>query len=520
MMVNSMLDDIKNKIENDKEILNVLPKNNLKNRRNYYDKVTSLIDEYQSVNQSILDEIKKRYHSLCDIKENIITDNSQEMLKKFSYLNKFTSPLEILDLDRMLYIINSYENENLDIINENILKIIKVFNDAGIILNKESFNFNVYASQYVDLLLKEKDCNNIHEYFEKLYWKCPNILKYLVVNFFDLYFRNIKKFESYIKNQKISKFAKYEEKKEKVFSFFPSKSHSNYLERFNKEYQKRVVNYDNAINKSQKRYLDMFLKNELDIKDYDKTKIEKIISDYTENSIVKDLKGLFINLRHSLKEYQMISKYRYIINECHELYNNKNDYKNILKNKLKDINKISSEIKKNNDKAKKNLDVEGNEYFNKADLLLDDLLNLYSEYDLDIIKNRIYNSLDDNSSLSLYLELGTSNYWFLKRISSKYQIDYEINDIFDEINMFIHSPYVTLINNSIYSDLEKLNAIVIDKYKLLGFNINLDYLEEGNIDNFIKVIDNIVNYYYMNDINISFDNISFILKAKEILEGK
>ncbi len=157
---------------------------------------------------------------------------------------------------------------------------------------------------------------------------------------------------------------------------------------------------------------------------------------------------------------------------------------------------------------------------NKNDLLLNDLLNLYSEYDLDIIKDRIYNYIDDNSKLSIYLELGISSYLFLKRVSSKYQIEMDLNDILKEINIFIHSPYVTLINNEGYSDLEKLNSIVVDKYKLLGFNINLDYLEEGNIDNFIKVIDNIVNYHYMNDININFDDIDFILKAREILEGK
>ena len=171
MMVNSMLEDIKNKIENDKEILSVLPKNNLRNRKNYLEKVTSLINEYQSINDNVLTEIEKRYHSLCDIKDDNISNNTTELLNDFNYLNSLTSPMEILNLDKMLDIINSYENENLDIINENILNIIKVFNDVGIVLNKESFDFNVYASEYIDFLLKEKDSNKIHEYFEKLYHK-------------------------------------------------------------------------------------------------------------------------------------------------------------------------------------------------------------------------------------------------------------------------------------------------------------------------------------------------------------
>ena len=524
MMVNKMLDDIKNKIQNDKEILSVLPQNNLKNRKIYYEKVSSLIDEYQSIYQSILEEIRKRYHHLCDIKEEKIVNNNETLLNDFCYFNRFKSPMEILGLDKMIYIINSYENENLDIINENILKIIEIFKDIGITINKESFYLNFYASQYIDFLLNKNNTDEIHDFFEKIYWKCPNILKYIVVNFYDLYFKNSKSFENYIEKQKEIKFSKYNENNKKGLFDFIKKPSINAFDNYKKEYQNNVINYDNFINKSKKRYFELFFNNEFDIKDFDSNKIDKIINDYTESSIVVDKKSMFINLRHSLMEYQLIIKYRYLIDECHELYNNKNDYKNILNNKHKDIEKVTNEIKKNNLKAlkllSKNTDSDCSEFFIKSDLLLTDLLNLYSEYDLDIIKDRIYNNINDNSSLSLYLELGVSSFLFLKRISDKHQLEMNTFDIIMEINKLLYSPYVTLINNSIYSDLEKLNTFVVDKYKLLGFNINLDYLEEGNIDNFIRVIDNIVYYNYMSDININFDDINFILKAKEILEGK
>ena len=524
-MVNKMLDDVKTKIQNDKEILGVLPQNNLKNRKIYYEKVSSLIVEYQSIYQTVLEEIKKRYNNICDIKEEKIIDDSKMLLSDFCYFNSFKSPMEILGLDKMIYVINSYENEHLDIINENILKIIEIFKNVGTPVNGKSFYLNFYASQYIDYLLNEKNVDKIHEFFEKIYWKCPNILKYIVVNFYDLYFKNSKYFDNYINKQKEIKFSKYiENKNNKGLFKFLNKHVDDSFDRYKNEYQSKVISYDNLINKSKKRYLELFLNKDFDIKDFDSSKIDKIINDYTESSIVDDKKGMFINLRYSLMEYQIISKYRYLIDECHELYNNKNDYKNILKNKFKDIDKITNEIKKNNSKAlkilSKNSDSDCSEFFIKSDVLLNDLLNLYNEYDLDIIKDRIYNSINDNSSLSLYLELGVSSYLFLKRMSDKHQIEINTDDIIDEINKLIYSPYVTLINNDIYSDLEKLNSIVVDKYTLLGFNINLDYLEEGNIDNFIKVIDNIVYYYYMNDININFDDINFILKAKDILEGK
>lgn len=521
MMVNSMLEDIKNKINNDKEVLSVLPQNNLRNRKKYYEKVTELINEYQLIKQDVLEEVKNRYNKLCDINEKEIIDESEEMLDDFRYFNKFKSPMEILDLDKMLFIINSYENENLDIINDNILKIIEVFKQVGININGESFYLNVYANQYINYLLTEHDINKIHEFFDKLYWKCPNILKYIVVNFYDLYFKNSKKFDIYINKIKEEKFSKYHENGSGGFGIF-SKHVVNPFDKYQEEYHNKVCKYDDLVNSSKKKYFDLFLNNQLDIKDFDNVKIEKMISDYTENSIVSEKKGMFVNLKNSLMEYQIISKYRYLIDELHELYNNKNDYKNILKNKFKDIDKITNDIKKNNSKCLKllNKNEDFSEFLNKCDLLLNDLLNLYNEYDLDIIKDRIYNSINDNSSLSLYLELGISSYLYLKRVSLNHEVETNINDIILEINKLIYSPYVTLVNNNIYTDLEKLNLIVVDKYKLLGFNINLDHLEEGNIDNFIKVIKNIVLYYYMNDIKINLNDIDFILKAREILEGK
>ena len=524
MMVNKMLDEIKNKIQNDKEVLSVLPQNNLRNRKKYYEKVNSLIDEYQLIFQKIIDEINVRYNKLCDISEDEIIDDSSRLLSDFHYFNIFESPMEILGLDKMIYIINTYENQNLDIINDNIKKIIQLFKNVGINVSGESFYLNFYASQYIDYLLNETENDKIHEFFEKIYWKCPNILKYIVVNFYDLYFQNSKKFDAYINRIKESKFSKYSENNDKRKVCFFKKHIVNTFDNFKNEYQNKILNYDNMINKSKKRYFDLFLNKVFEIKDFDSSKIDKMISDYTEDTIVVDKKSLFINLKYSLMEYQIINKYRYLIDECHELYNNKNDYKNIIKNKFKDINKITSEIKKNNNKVlkllSKNSDSDCSEFNNKADLLLNDLLNLYNEYDIDIIKERIYNHINDNSNLSLYLELAVSSYLFLKRISDKNQIDMDASDIMKDINKLIYSPYVTLINNEKYSDLEKLNSIVVDKYKLMGFNINLDYLENGNIDNFIRVVDNIVYYYYMSDININFDDINFVLKAKEILEEK
>lgn len=521
-----MLEEIKTKIENDKEILSVLPQNNIRNRKKYYEKLSSLVNEYQELHDNIVKEMDERYNHLSNIRESDITNTSDELLKELDYFNRFKSPMEVLDIDRMIFIINSYENENLDFINETILKIIKVFSDVGISLNTKSFYLNVYASQYIEFLQKETDANKIHEFFESLYWKCPNILKYIVVNFYDLYLKNEKAFEIYVQTQKgkiISRYQKVETNKGFFEKLFGKKDNDECsFEELIHDYQKRVTDYDDALNASKKRYLKMFVEGELDIKEFEAVKMEGVIKGYTEKAIVSDKKGMFVNLGYSLKEYQLIKKYKYILDECHELYNNKNDYKNIVKNKLKDIDKITGEIKKNNDKIiafmSKNQEKECGDFLVKSDLLLNDLLNLYNDFDIDKIKNQLFININDNSSLSSYFELGISSYLFLQKTIVKCEVDDNIDDVINDINRLISSPYNTLINNSTYNDLEKLNSIVVDKYKLMGFDINTDHLEDGNITNFIKVIDNIVYYYYMLDIKTNFDNINFILKAKDILE--
>ena len=55
-----MLNEFKQNIEVQKEVLNALPRNNNKNQKNYIGKVVEILEKYKETNEIVISEIKKR----------------------------------------------------------------------------------------------------------------------------------------------------------------------------------------------------------------------------------------------------------------------------------------------------------------------------------------------------------------------------------------------------------------------------------------------------------------------------
>ena len=82
----------------------------------------------------------------------------------------------------------------------------------------------------------------------------------------------------------------------------------------------------------------------------------------------------------------------------------------------------------------------------------------------------------------------------------------------------LYSPYNALIENIKYKNVEELNLIVFDKYRLLGLNLTVDSFAVDNLDSFIKAIGNIIIYYTLEKLNIDIDEIDFVLQSDEIIK--
>ena len=199
-----------NNINTHKEVLNALPKNNEKNIKAYKNKVSELLILYKQDLTSIIEEIDKRskhYLSLGkDEKIDSINTELTSLLTMLSITNKYNSSYEKSGLDKILYQLGHYYTINLDLVNNNILKAIDIFKNVELNITAKDFNYSYYTKKYIKKLLSldnQKATYNeeLKQTFEDIYWKCPDIINHITINFKYLYYFYQKKFDIYYKNK-------------------------------------------------------------------------------------------------------------------------------------------------------------------------------------------------------------------------------------------------------------------------------------------------------------------------------
>ena len=117
-----MNEKILEQINKDKEVLSVLPKNNIKNKQLYIEKVVEYIENYNNLKESIYNEIKIRNNNL---KINFVDNEIQELkdrienIKGIMYLyNDYMSSMAKSSLDIWLYKLSCFNKLNLEDVNK------------------------------------------------------------------------------------------------------------------------------------------------------------------------------------------------------------------------------------------------------------------------------------------------------------------------------------------------------------------------------------------------------------------
>lgn len=155
-----MLDNIKKMVNDDNEVLDILPKNNVNNTKKYLHQVAITKEKYQGEQKKVLEYIISKNASLRR-KYDIGYDDSLhplilDMEKKISYFNPYHDAYEILGLDKLFYGLHKYYDNDLSMYNNNINKILDVFEKAGITLTKDNFYFSDSSEKYMEVLINER----------------------------------------------------------------------------------------------------------------------------------------------------------------------------------------------------------------------------------------------------------------------------------------------------------------------------------------------------------------------------
>ena len=495
---------IKN-IETHKEVLNALPKNNEKNLKTYKTKVSELKETYEKDLTEIIEEISKRnkqYLSIKPYEQSIqITEQLKQIKPNLIIINDNNSPYEKSNLDIILYKLCHYYTIELEEVNNNIMKAIAIFKQANINLEISDFTYSYYSYIYMNKLLSTDISNKSYleefkTFFENIYWKCPNIIYHIALNFKYLYYQYQKKFNEY-----------YDKVKNSLVE-----------NKIKEMYQNLLKDSEELIENSKYNIISNFINNKYNITDYTSDKVNKIKENLYDNEEMP-LTDI-INLSHILYEYRAYLSLNYLIIDIKNIYNEKDKYKDIYLKTKKEIIKKEKSLFKENKKIQKliskNKIKKLNYYNNLINSQIIELTKLYEELEKNYFKEKV-SKLNESSTILDILELSLSNYNYLIELTK--EKDMVIEEELLKISNITYYPYINLINNIWIKDEKDIPLIIIDKYNLIGFKLTKEMLEEDNINTLINNINIIILAELMKKNNITENQIKFIKESNSILKS-
>lgn len=513
---------IKEKIEIDKEVLLAMPKNNEKNKDKYNEKIDALKQEYNSYKNKIVTELKRRYNEILLIVPNAeieSLENKKDSVEQYLYLfNRTNSSYEKMKLDKIVFKLSRFYKDNLKNLNNVILSAIKKFKKAGIELTENDFNYTIFVKEYMETFfaeLKKGDINSdiVTNKFNDIYWKCPEILTHIELNIRYLYLQNEKIFDKYIEKAELEILRRLNMTTEEILN----------------EYNGYTKKIDELKSNDKALIISKFLSGEWKINNYTndkiKSNIEKLVAEeriknkelFEDEELKKDITD-FLNV---LYEYKNYLKYKFIIDDIKKRFEDKEKYKGIYQNTLKEIALKEKELNKINKKAnskglfgiKKEKSVEYNN-------LIPEIKALYKKLDEDKLCDNIYNQMDKNITLSDTLKFATSFYTNLIRCLFKDStITYDDADKeVEQIEKFAENPYCKLLDNLTILEEKNIAVIISDRYRLLSFKVSKENFEDSSLDAMIDLLQNIKNGYDIYNSGLTINEIEDFCKLNDIIK--
>lgn len=154
--MNKIVEDLDKQIDVDKEIIALLPKNEIKELKNLISKISEVKEGYDNLKDTIYKEICKRYNKYLEVNENpeikVLEQKIIELNQKINLVNT-ESAYEKLGLDKLEYNMNGYYKKSLTELNSELIEFIKKYKNIGIEIEAKDFDISEYCQEYMTELL-------------------------------------------------------------------------------------------------------------------------------------------------------------------------------------------------------------------------------------------------------------------------------------------------------------------------------------------------------------------------------
>ena len=503
-----MIDELNNKYSDLKNVIDILPTNTKYNRKR---KIDYILDEEKKDNERInfvKKEIESRINVFEELKPNDKINKIEKEIEKCNIINEwneFNSAYEKMHLDYYLYQLHRYYKENLESVNICIKKIIESFKKVNITINKEDFNFNKYALLYMDKIINNASFEELKTCFEEIYWKEPDIIKVIEINFKSIYLKNEKKIDKYYKTR-----------------------HDEFLKNHkDNEIYDMKIKLTNQLNllKGKDEYLNFqkFINNEYTISEYNDINISKIKEKYfNENSY--NIANL-IELYNVLQEYKVLIDFKYLLVDMKDKLEKKDTLKDNKSSALKEIIKEESKLKKinNKEKSKGLFSKKNNEkWIFEYRESINNIMTNYNNFNDACFNDLVFTKLSQDSTTLDIFKLICSNYLYFVKKTYELDENQDINDItnkYNQLKEYINNNNFIILNNIALLDEKQMKQLIVDKYNLGHISITLDNLIDSNINNTIEDFTKLINYENIISSGINIDNVSLYLEYKKMIKN-
>ena len=500
-----MFDKLEKDINLTEEVLNGLPVNNDKNKRKLIEEIDKEIGNYQKRLDEIVSECKRRLSGYENISYEEVSDNKKTIstLKNIlKYTNNLSTSYEKLDLDKIIYQLSHYQDDDLINNNRKILMAINTFKASSIVLTHKDFNYTNFVYEYMEMFFDGNlNISRIKDVFDNIYWRCPNIMLQIELNFRYLYIKNKKKMDAYFDSfskKVLSRFVNGEESIVKDYNYLRCKDEG-------------FISKNNLI-------LD-FYDQKMDIDEYTDDVIGNIKSKFFKDDF--DNMETVYELLDCVQEYKEYLKFSSIIDKIKELYND-NIEKDYLNKSIKKIDDLEKKLFKLNKKASLSSEkTKVNKAFPEINNLISEIKGVYDEIDSNIFKVIVKEHIKDNSTFFKAFLLVCQYYVVIADFYKENgdSISYsEIDKVIDELFDFTMNPKNTLINNITVLGDKNISDIIITNYKLHNVNIDESLLNLDSIDNLISDLKKIIMNYNLKNLGISIDELVDAKKIRCALE--
>ena len=156
------------------------------------------------------------------------------------------------------------------------------------------------------------------------------------------------------------------------------------------------------------------------------------------------------------------------------------------------------------------------------DLILK-IKQLYIELDRNKIRDKIYNEINENSTVLDALKLASSYYtyvYYCIQDNIKDITEEEIEQLIKELREFVNWPYYTILDNITMLNEKDVLVIIKDRYQLLKINITKEDLEQDNLDTAIVALEKIKMNENLLKNNINIDELESECEFGKILKSK